>query len=200
MSLCVTFAVGQRGAFLATRGKARTIRADLEGRIASEPAVELVVIDFSGVEAITISFADEFLGRFYAALAAGDVRPVPVVLSGLNEETTEAVTICLERRELFAASLSGNERRLLGAQERFAESYRHALELGHFRAAELAASLGISPENANNRLKRLVEAGALRKERVTSAGHGGKVFSYALPCCARSWQKRRRGLGAELHP
>lgn len=182
MSLCITFAVGQCGAFLATRSKARTIRADLEERIASQPATEVVVIDFSGVEAMTISFADEFLGRFYTTLKAGDVRPVAVLLAGLNEETTEAVTICLERRELFAASLNGNERRLLGAQEFFAESYRRALELRRFKAGELAASLGITPQNANNRLKRLVEAGAVRKERVTSAGRGGKEFSYALPC------------------
>jgi DNA-binding transcriptional ArsR family regulator len=182
MSLRITFAVGQRGAFLATRSRARTIREDLEERIASEPTSELVVIDFSGVEAMTISFADEFLGRFYTALAAGDVRPVAVLLSGLNEETTEAVTICLERRELAAVNSAGDERRLLGAQEFLAESYQHALELRRFKAGDFAAALGITPQNANNRLKRLVEAGAVRKERVTPAGRGGKEFSYALPC------------------
>jgi hypothetical protein len=182
MTLCITFAVGQRGAFLATRGKARTIRQDLEERIASEPATELVVIDFSGVEAMTISFADEFLGRFFTALAAGDVRPIAILLNGLNEETTEAITICLERRELAAVTSVGDDRRLLGAQEFLAESYRQALKLRQFKAGDFAAALGITPQNANNRLRRLVEAGAVRKERTTPAGRGGKEFSYALPC------------------
>lgn len=182
MSLCITFAVGQYGAFLATRGRARTIREELEARIAADKASDTVVIDFGGVDAVTVSFADEFLGRFYVGLAARFTRPVAVLISGLNEETTEAITICLERRELFAASRNGDDRRLLGAQEFLAESYQHALRLRRFKAGELAASLGITPQNANNRLKRLVEAGALRKERVTPAGRGGKEFSYALPC------------------
>jgi len=182
MSKCMTFAVGQRGAFLATRNSARAIREDLEERIASGPASEVVVIDFGGVEAMTISFADEFLGRFYTALAAGHVRPVAVLLTGLNEENTEAVTICLQRRELVAAALADSGRKLLGAQEFLAESYRHAVQLRNFKAGELAASLRITPQNANNRLKRLVKAGAVRKERTTSPGRGGKEFSYALPC------------------
>src|ERR1035441_288742 len=105
MSMCITFPVGRRGAFLATRNMARTIRADLEEQIASDLASEVVVIDFGGVDAMTISFADEFLSRFYTALAAGHIRAVAVLLRGLNEETTETVTICLERRELIAATL-----------------------------------------------------------------------------------------------
>ena len=182
MSMCMTFAVGQRGAFLATRSMARTIRGDLEERIASGVTSEVIVVDFGGVDAMTISFADEFLGRFYTDLASGHIRPVAVLLRGLNEETTEAVTICLERRELIAAALAETGKELIGAQEFLAESYRHALELRHFKAGEFAASLGITPQNANNRLKRLVAAGAIRKERITSPGRGGKEFSYALPC------------------
>lgn len=182
MSMCITFPVGRRGAFLATRNMARTIRADLEEQIASDLASEVVVIDFGGVDAMTISFADEFLSRFYAALAAGHIRAVAVLLRGLNEETTETVTICLERRDLIAAALIVGRKELIGAQDFLAESYRHALELRRFKAGEFAASLGITPQNANNRLKRLVAAGALRKERAISSGRGGKEFSYALPC------------------
>jgi anti-anti-sigma regulatory factor len=189
MDLCITYAVGQEDQnFLATRSKARQIRNELEDRIASDTTAELVVIDFSDVEAMTISFADEFLGRFYTALAAGDVRPIAVLLTGLNDDTAETVSICLERRELFAASLNGTQATLLGAQDFFAESYRRALKLERFKASDLAESLGITPQNANNRLRRLVEVGALRKERVTAAGRGGKEFSYSLPLREQSLQ------------
>jgi hypothetical protein len=184
MSSHITFPVGQGGAFLATRGKARSLRESLEKRIEANPACESVVIDFSGVEAMTISFADEFLGRFYTVLAAGDVRPVAVLVNGLNEETTEAVAVCLERRDLTAVTSAGNRRQLLGAQDFLSESYQRALELRHFKAGEFAASLGITPQNANNRLKRLVAAGAVQKERTTTVGRGGKEFSYTLPCWA----------------
>jgi DNA-binding transcriptional ArsR family regulator len=181
MSMCMTFPVGQRGAFLATRNIARAILADLEERIASNLASEVVLVDFGAVDAMTISFADEFLGRFYTALAAGHIRAVAVLLRGLNEETAETITICLERRELIAAALVDGGKALIGAQDFLAESYRHALELRRFKAGEFAAALGITPQNANNRLKRLVAAGALRKERSISSGRGGKEFSYALP-------------------
>ncbi len=184
MSKCTTYAVGQRGAFLATRNSARATREELERRIASAPASDVIVIDFSGVEAMTVSFADEFLGRFYTALAAGDVRPVAVLLTGLNEETTEAVDICLERRELIAAAIADSGQELLGAREFLAESYQHVLRLQKFKAGELAASLGITPQNANNRLKRLVQAGAIWKERTTLPGRGGKEFRYAVPVSA----------------
>jgi hypothetical protein len=138
--------------------------------------------DFGGVDAMTISFADEFLGRFYVHLAAGPARPAGVLLTGLNEETAEAVAICLQRRELVAASRDGDQWQLLGAQDYLAESYQHALRLRCFKAADLAESLGITPQNANNRQKRLVEAGAIHRERVIPAGRGGKEYQYALPC------------------
>src|SRR5579863_5695256 len=134
MSKCTTYAVGQRGAFLATRNSARATREELERRIASAPASDVIVIDFSGVEAMTISFADEFLGRFYTSLAAGDVRPVAVLLTGLNEETTEAVTVCLERRDLAAVTEAGNSKQLVGAQDFLADSYQRALQLRRFKA------------------------------------------------------------------
>ena len=38
MSMCITFPIGRRGAFLATRNMARTIRADLRG---ADPASDL---------------------------------------------------------------------------------------------------------------------------------------------------------------
>jgi predicted transcriptional regulator len=182
MSSHITFPVGQGGAFLATRGKARSLRESLEKRVAADAARGRVEIDFSGVEAMTISFADEFLGRFFTALAAGDVRPVAVLLTGLNEENTEAVTVCLERRDLAAVTSEGTQKHLVGAQDFLVDSYQRALELQHFKASEFAESLGITPQNANNRLKRLVAAGAVQKERATTAGRGGKEFSYALPC------------------
>jgi hypothetical protein len=184
MSSHITFQVGQGGAFLATRGKARSLRDSLEKRLAADPAGDSVEIDFSGVEAMTISFSDEFLGRFYASLAAGDVRPVAVLLTGLNEENTEAVIVCLERRDLAAVAEAEDYRQLVGAQDFLADSYQHAVQLRRFKAGEFAASLGITPQNANNRLKRLVAAGAVQKERITAAGRGGKEFSYALPCWA----------------
>jgi DNA-binding Lrp family transcriptional regulator len=52
------------------------------------------------------------------------------------------------------------------------------LELGEFRANNLAAALSISPQNANNRLKRLVDAGALQRRQALVSNRGSKEFVY----------------------
>lgn len=181
MGELLTFDVGQHGQapFLATRIKGRAVREDLEGRIArSRP--DGVVIDFGAVEAMTISFADEFLGRFYASLAAGDVPASAVLLARLNDENLETVSICLERRDLAAAAVSHGQPVLLGAPAYLVETYNYARSLGTFSALDLSAQLSISPQNVNNRLKRLVGAGALRRQRVAPE-RGGKEFAYTIP-------------------
>ena len=179
MGELLNFDVGQHGRapFLATRSKGREIRGELEDSIAQKRPNE-VTIDFAGVEAMTISFADEFLGRFYASLATGDVPALTVLLTGLNEENLTTVSICLERRDLAAAAVIDGRPALVSAQDHLAETYKQALGLGTFSALDLALQLSITPQNVNNRLKRLVEAGAIRRRRVVG-GRGGKEFSYS---------------------
>jgi DNA-binding MarR family transcriptional regulator len=179
MDATLEFNVGQDREFLATRSSGRSVRAELEDRIARERP-DGVLIDFAGVAAMAISFADEFLGRFYTSLAAGDIPVQWVLLLGLNEETQDEVSICLERRELAAAAIIHEEHVLLGAPQHLVDTYRLALTLGTFSAVDLSAHLNISPQNANNRLKRLVAAGAVQRRRVV-ADRGGKEFAYTVP-------------------
>ena len=181
MASTLTFDVSQHGEFLATRSSARMIRDSLEAKATALDPSDSVVIDFTGVEAMTISFADEFLGKFYTTLAAGDIPAQVVLLRGLNEDTRETVTVCLQRRELVATAAAGNGNiQLVAAPEFLVDTYHHAATLGTFRASDLSDRLGITPQNANNRLRRLTAAGALRRERVTMSERGGKEFVYTV--------------------
>ena len=85
----LSFPVGSLDAYLATRDAARRMREDLENQITQQPPDE-VQIDFTGVQAMTISFADEFIGRIFTSLAAGDIRTGAVILTGLNSENQVA--------------------------------------------------------------------------------------------------------------
>jgi len=180
MSPELDFPVAEYGKFLATRGCARCARDDLEARIEAQADATHVVIRFDDVEAMTISFVDEFLGRFYSSMASGYVRAVGVLLSGFNEETREAVEICLERREVVALGVDNTGSVLMGRAEPLVDTFHAAAELGEFRAVELAAVLSITPQNANNRLKRLVQAGALLRRQVAASARGGKEFVYSV--------------------
>lgn len=181
----LNFDVGRHGEaeFLATRGKGRELRGELEDQIAREHPRE-VLIDFTGVEAMTISMADEFVGRFYTSLAGGDTMAPLVLLAGLNEDNLATVSICMERRDLAAAVIIEHRAVLVGAPDYLTETYRQAVSLGTFSALELADRLGISAQNMNNRLKRLVDAAAVCRRRIASS-RGGKEFTYTAPApCA----------------
>jgi hypothetical protein len=67
---------------------------------------------------------------------------------------------------------------LLGKAEFLQATYAEALALGTFGATELATALGITPQNANNRLKRLADAGAICRHRLQASDKGGKEFVY----------------------
>ncbi|WP_081901991.1 STAS-like domain-containing protein [Lentzea aerocolonigenes] len=181
MAAAQVFDVGAHGEFLATRSKARTVRDSLEKQVDAPSSGSEVVIDFVGVDAMTISFADEFLGKFYTSVAAGDVSAAVVVLSGLNDETRETISVCLERRDLVAASVDRGELRLIAAPEFLVETYEHAANLKTFRANDLSESLGVTLSNMNNRLKRLAAVGALRRERSSTSNRGGKEYVYSIP-------------------
>ncbi|WP_162788527.1 STAS-like domain-containing protein [Amycolatopsis albispora] len=173
--------MSEHGSFLATRSTAKLARESLEHEASTAPHDAEIIIDFTGVDAMTISFADEFLGKFYVAVATGDVAVSAVLLRGLNEETLETMQICLDRRELMAATVDGDEIHLIAAPEHLDETYRHAVALRRFRAGELSERLGVTLQNVNNRLKRLVSSGTLKREKSIPSNRGGKEFVYTIP-------------------
>jgi hypothetical protein len=178
----LVFSIRQHAAaFLSTRASAADARRMLEHQL--EPSDDrLIIIDFAGVEAMTNSYADELIGKLYGALAAGDVTSGGVQIIGLNEETRDAVTVCLERRKLFA--VDAEQQTLLAADDILQTTYDQTRQLSAFRAADLARELDVTATNANNRLKRLVAAGALRRERSQGPESGGRQYTYCMPHAA----------------
>lgn len=108
---------------------------------------------------------------------AGAIPQVGVVLTGLNDDTNETIALVLERRNLLAIHREGTEDALLGADEYLSQTFATACLLNDFKASEIAERLQTTPQNANNRLKRLTAAGAVKRTR-SSAERGGKEFTY----------------------
>jgi hypothetical protein len=171
------FSVVQLGEFPATRTLGREGRNRLEDLLAGKDHVDLT-IDFTGVFAMTISFADEFLGKFLSAFDTA-AQDATVKLNGLNAENLEAIAVCLERRGEQAAVRDTNGSLSLIGDPILSKTFDEALIRTQFKASDIAQAMSVSAQNANNRLKRLVEAGALRKSRTTGSARGGKEFEYA---------------------
>ncbi len=179
MSEPSTFSVLQLGTFPATRGLGQDGRARLDDLLGEREDVDLT-IDFAGVEVMNISFADEFLGKF---LTSHDfsTKGTLVKVAGLNADNYYSVVVCIERRETQVVTVDQEGSLVLVGDKMLSDSFEQALQLGSFRANELADRMLLTAQNANNRLKRLAEAGAVRKAQVTGSSRGGREYLYGVP-------------------
>ena len=176
MKESTTFPVVQLGKYPATRPLGQEGRARLDDLLEGRSNLDLT-IDFSGIEVMNISFADEFVGKF---LTSHDFSTsgATVKVTGLNSDNRYSVLVCVERRKTAVVVLEeGGTLSLLGDPILVA-TFEVAQELQQFKASDIGAKLTLSSQNANNRLKRLTDAGALRKTQVTGSSRGGKEFVY----------------------
>jgi predicted transcriptional regulator len=87
--------------------------------------------------------------------------------------------VCVERRATQVVVLEEDgSLELVSDDKILADTFNQALKLGSFKANDLADAMGLTAQNANNRLKRLADAGALRKAQVTGSTRGGREFVY----------------------
>lgn len=182
----VTYDIANWGAFLATRERGRRVREDVEGQLAALPAGETLVLNFVGVDGMTVSFGDETVAKLVIARASGDFVDRGLVLAGANDDVRETLEAVLSRRKVAAVALSAaGEAEILGEGGLMPATLAAAIDMRSFSALDLAARLGITAQAANNRLKMLVASGGVARERVVPEG-GGKEFSYkvAIPVYA----------------
>jgi len=171
-----------------TRDDGDALRAELERRFAAARPTELEV-SFDGIDAVTISYIDAFLGRFLTELTAAHRDPVLFLLTGLTEDTSSEVDAVMGRRKLLAAAIVDGRPTLLGADAYLESTFIEATRLGRFTPNDIAASLSVTAQNANNRLKRLVAMGVLRRSRSDPA-EGGREYAYEVHRVIQSAEAR----------
>lgn len=162
----------------ATRVAAAELRTRLTQDLASLPVGETFEIDLDGVEAMTISFADELIAKLAAERRLyGTTDTFFLILNG-SLEVLETIEVALERRHLYVAQRTKKgEYRLLAAPTHLVTTFEAALELREFTASELASKLKLKPPAVNNRIRQLAEAGVLvRREQVPK--QGGREYRY----------------------
>ncbi|MGH8987957.1 MAG: hypothetical protein ACRDXC_05070 [Acidimicrobiales bacterium] len=132
------------------------------------------------MEGITVSFGDECIAKLIVARSSGDFDDRGLVIEEMNVDIRETLEAVLARRKTAAVVLNeAGHPEILGEPTWMNETLSAALELRSFRASDLAARLGITPQAANNRLRNLVSSGAVARERTVPEG-GGKEFSYQI--------------------
>jgi len=178
MNQSASFSVVQLGTYPATRPLGQEGRSRLDDLLQGREGID-VTIDFAGVEVMNISFADEFLGKFLASHDFSSTETT-VKVAGLSADNRFSIAVCVERRETDVAVLEPEGTLALMGDKMLVDTFAQAVQLGSFKANELAGALGLSAQNANNRLKRLAAAGAVRKAQVTDSTRGGREYVYQV--------------------
>lgn len=164
----------------ATRSVAAEIRASLSQDLTLGREDRLLELDFSNVEALTVSFADELVAKLAAERRAYGPSDLFLLIVGASEEVAETIEVALERRGLFIVHRGpGGGLELLAAPDHLKETFAVAAELGRFGARDIAERLGLTAPAANNRIKALADAGALVRARGAPA-RGGRQYSYEV--------------------
>ena len=173
------YRVAEHGRVLATRERGGEVRRVIEAALEQTPSTEEIILDFTDVEIISFSVADEIVGRVLADRAAGVFGDRPILITGANEDVLDPIVRALQRRDVVGALLDGDRIRLLNAPEHLQVTFDAAQLRGEFRASELAADLGIGLPACNNRLKPMLAAGLVIREPGI-ARSGGREFVYQI--------------------
>jgi hypothetical protein len=181
----VKVSMSRYGAVLTTREAGDRAWRDIEREIEVVGENDVVALDFAGVDAITIPYADACLARLMSGKASGFYENHPLVLTNANEDVRETIGAALNHRHLVALCLApGGAPNLLGGDRILESTIRAAAELEDpFSVGQLAQKMELSPQAANNRLRHLTKVGALQRERINPA-HGGREFRYRVPVAA----------------
>lgn len=148
-------------------------------------------LNFGDIEAVSVPFVREFLAPLLTHPGLG-----PFVATNASYDVSETLDLILRRTGLMIASLPNGS--LYGGEIGASSVYSYAVREGRaFKAAELAEALGISIQAANNRLKALLGAGALRRVR-TAPAHGGREFAYMAPSIRASSSSSLESAALEL--
>jgi hypothetical protein len=178
--------LGQIGPVLATREKGR----DAADQVARALAEGGLVISFTGVEVATPSFLDEIVVRLSGLLRSNEDRIV--VIADMNDDVSESLHLVLDNRGLVLATLVNDQVELLGGPIQLKKTLSAATRLKRFDAAELARELKIKVPNLHQRLKALMEAGAVTRRPDETAAR--RRFEFEVPDSSELDPKKLRSI------
>jgi hypothetical protein len=165
---------------LAGRVQAEKARSNLTEELQrrrSEP--EAVGIDLEGIEVMSFPFADSFFGPLLLARRAGYYIEHPIVVFEANQDVAETIDAVMHKQSTAIVAVDG-QTKLLGGEPALKHALTVAAMLGSFSATRLGAELHVTPQGANNRLKALIDLGALVRVPILLPG-GGREFEYRIP-------------------
>jgi len=150
------FSLKRFGRRLGTRQEGRRARDELLCALEALPPGGKLLVDLSGLEVLSGSFADEALAKVAAKLKDGELPDRYLLVKAGEEELLEDLSERLARRGLALFALLEDGWRILGRLPGYLEETLHwIVKHGEATSPELAQALSISVKNASTRLSEL---------------------------------------------
>ena len=150
------FSLKRFGRRLGTRLEGARAREEILEELSRLPAGGQLLVDLSGLEVLSGSFADQALAKIVEQLKDGELPDRYLLVKAEEEELLEDLSERLARRGLALFALIGEELKILGRLPGYLEETLHwIVKHGEATSTELAQALSISVKNASTRLAEL---------------------------------------------
>lgn len=157
------------------------LRIEIERKLQSLPSGEVLVLDFSGIEDITASVADEIGPYFVLRLMNGDFGDRFVVYKCGNNEISHALQLAFERWAGKVAALSLDQGRTYYGKLSPALEYtlNKVQEKATVTPSQLCETEGSTLNIWSNRLKSLYNLRLVKRVEAPLEKGGGRQFLYS---------------------
>lgn len=151
-----------------TRPTGAAVRRVIEREVRDRPAAHVTTLDFSRVNLLDFSCADEVVAKLLLQYTADDAPAGYVTFRGLHDGHLDPIEAVLERHALALVSWHDGTAELFGAvtaEER--DCWETVRGHGPIGMADVAVHLNITPAEAGARLQRLVHRRLVMVEHAT---------------------------------
>lgn len=173
------FVFSSANSILSGRPKGEEILDRLMDHLKAEEVGTVVPLDFSRIEFLDISCADEFLTKLLLRIRSGELEGRFVFIRDANPSVRETLQAVLQLRGL--AALSGDEEavEILGELKMpIRETLEVLLDKKRLTSVELARALNKNVNIACNRLNALQRMGLIYRLREDALPVGGRQYRY----------------------
>lgn len=164
---------------LVNRHTGESLRRNIEEKLLQSPQATIAYLDFSRVEVIDFSCADEVVAKLVARLVGGEYGDRYIVLQNISESHKENIEVALERKRLAVlGKQKGADWEILGVLNNYLrETLDFVVKQCEVTARQMAEILHIELNTSGTRLLNLYKARlVVREERTMSPA--GRQFVY----------------------
>ena len=175
-----TFKLACREGMLVGRETGKKVFEECLGFLESQEKGNLVALDFSAVQFVDFSSADEFLGRLASRILGRELADTCVVLTHCRPEICENIDamLRLKNQAMICKDASGKFKLLGRLHPQLEQTLRFVQGKGEVTARDLANAQKIAINASSNRLTKLANLGLVSRREEPAVGKGGKQYRY----------------------